>query len=314
MKRVLRTTMMALLVMVLCVGMLAPTAMAAYTPVYTDEIPVTIFMESIPEGEELPVSDAIEVTIQTLSEGSPDAAPDKLVIDCLSANGDAGTTETFKLGPFDKPGLHTYGVTIGTSSNEFSESDSEVYYVVKVSVTNKEDYSGLETTVAIRKTTSDFHIDENEPKPDSITDTNYYVPPLDITVVKKWVNGYAKSVTVNLVEVADVLNEETGEVEATEIIRDTVILSKENDWQHVFEDLDPRITWKVKEEKLSDFSVSYKYNKDDPYSWVVRITNTAALYQTGQLNWPIPVLVCAGSMCMLAGMFLLRKKEEQTNE
>ena len=76
MKRVLRTTMMALLVMVLCVGMLAPTAMAAYTPVYTDEIPVTIFMESIPEGEELPVSDAIEVTIQTLSEGSPDAAPD----------------------------------------------------------------------------------------------------------------------------------------------------------------------------------------------------------------------------------------------
>ena len=46
---------------------------------------------------------------------------------------------------------------------------------------------------------------------------------------------------------------------------------------------------------------------------VVTITNTARLIQTGQLNWPVPVLAGLGTLFLAAGVILLTKKKEDDN-
>ena len=37
---------------------------------------------------------------------------------------------------------------------------------------------------------------------------------------------------------------------------------------------------------------------------------TGELLRTGQLNWPIPVLVCAGLFFLGLGLILLRRKDD----
>ena len=46
-------------------------------------------------------------------------------------------------------------------------------------------------------------------------------------------------------------------------------------------------------------------NPDNPDDWV--LNGRPTLPQTGQLNWPIPVLTAAGT-CLIAAGILLRKK------
>lgn len=43
-------------------------------------------------------------------------------------------------------------------------------------------------------------------------------------------------------------------------------------------------------------------------------TAAEALIQTGQLNWPIPVLVCGGLFFLVLGIILLRRKDEPDDE
>ena len=40
------------------------------------------------------------------------------------------------------------------------------------------------------------------------------------------------------------------------------------------------------------------------------VVNHHALIQTGQLNWPIPLLVCAGALLIALGVILLSKKRK----
>lgn len=40
------------------------------------------------------------------------------------------------------------------------------------------------------------------------------------------------------------------------------------------------------------------------------VTPSTVLPQTGQLNWPIPVLLALGCICLLAGLLLLRKERD----
>ena len=42
---------------------------------------------------------------------------------------------------------------------------------------------------------------------------------------------------------------------------------------------------------------------------MVTITNTATLIQTGQLNWPIPVLGGLGALMLLCGILVLKKRK-----
>lgn len=85
-------------------------------------------------------------------------------------------------------------------------------------------------------------------------------------------------------------------------------LNKANEWQDFWYGLDDLgSTYSVKEKVVpAGYKASYSYQNN-----IYWITNTRALLQTGQLNWPIPVLGGAGGLLFIAGMLMLRRKEEE---
>lgn len=122
--------------------------------------------------------------------------------------------------------------------------------------------------------------------------------PIELTVVKTWKDNSSTnrptSITVNLMQ--------DGEV------ADTVTLNKNNNWTYDWDDLDPDSAWTVQEIVPSGYRATYSTKGD-----TITITNTSDTYkepdkltQTGQLNWPVPILVCAGLVLIIAGFLLLR--------
>lgn len=83
----------------------------------------------------------------------------------------------------------------------------------------------------------------------------------------------------------------------------TAILSPENNWTHTFEHVPT--TWYVKEYNVPyGFTPAYTRSGD-----VVTVTNSTSLIQTGQLNWPIPVLAGVGVILLVLGAVYGRKKK-----
>lgn len=125
-----------------------------------------------------------------------------------------------------------------------------------------------------------------------------YVAPVDVSVRKVWNddgNNRPSSVTIRL-------DNEDGEY-------DSVILSDANEWRYTWTSLDATKKWSVKE---IDVPSEYK----DTYSSQglnFTVTNTKKLIQTGQLNWPVPVLIFAGAFLISAGIILKTtgKKDEE---
>lgn len=136
-----------------------------------------------------------------------------------------------------------------------------------------------------------------------------------ISVVKVWKNDTKQTHPAIKVQLL-----ENGEV------YDTVTLSKENNWKHTWEYLYKWSDWKVVEaEPLGDYSVDVSRNET-----VFTVTNTkksetapedretdssqktrAMIPQTGQLNWPIPVLAFSGVVLIIVGVAMLRKKRDE---
>lgn len=123
--------------------------------------------------------------------------------------------------------------------------------------------------------------------------------PVSLTVVKKWLDNNRnrpEELTVHLLK----------EGKKAE----TVVLTAKNGWKHTWTGLDAHYTWSVEEEVPSGYRAAYT-----TYGQTVTVTNTASWYakpsdmliQTGQLNWPVPVLACAGLIALLTGAILLRK-------
>ena len=94
---------------------------------------------------------------------------------------------------------------------------------------------------------------------------------------------------------------------------DRQILNSENQWSYTWEDLSSQARWSVTEQKV-------------PSGYTVVLTNTAKepggsggddgkpsqkLPQTGQLWWPVPLLMLAGVMCLLAGKVLRRSGDKK---
>ena len=94
-------------------------------------------------------------------------------------------------------------------------------------------------------------------------------------------------------------------------IVDTVILNAANGWSHTWEDLDPNAKWTVAEKAMKDYAVNITR---EGITFV--ITNRYAdgtpppttkpgggkLPQTGQLWWPVPVLMAMGLAFIVLGM------------
>ena len=88
---------------------------------------------------------------------------------------------------------------------------------------------------------------------------------------------------------------------------DTVALNSAVSWSHTWKGLKKSDSYTVKEEKLSGYQDTYSQSGN-----TFTITNTPKLAQTGQLNWPIPLLAGCGVALFAIGwglVFLVRKKD-----
>lgn len=312
MKRVLHTTVMALLIVAMLFGAMVPAAFAAGDPA-SASIPVKITMNVEPAQGELPALDEVSLTVKALTAGAPAVTPESTMISCEGALGYGESSIVF--GPADTLGIYEYGVTIGYSSlPDIVINDHEDYFVVVLYVLNNEDFTGYDLQTRIYKAElvdGEYKvIPEN--KPDGLYATKTYAAPRKVSVFKTWPDGGSCPVDVILYEVLG--NKAVGNdtvIERVEVDRAT--LSADCDWQHTFEELDSRKEYEIEESGTHGFVAYISYDKEDALHWYVQIANYKKLLQTGQLNWPIPVLLCFGSVFMAAGLLLMRKKDEQAN-
>lgn len=119
----------------------------------------------------------------------------------------------------------------------------------------------------------------------------------DITIRKVWNTDAstkaAESVTVRLLKDGVVL--------------ETAVLNEDNDWQVVYTDMPESDAYSIVEVKVpKGFTATYSQK-----GYVFTVTNTAALIQTGQLIWPIPVLAVAGLCLIAVGTVALRKTRDE---
>ncbi len=108
-------------------------------------------------------------------------------------------------------------------------------------------------------------------------------------------------------------------------IYDTVTLNTENNWRYKWSDLDIAYQWRVVEKELEDYTVeiskegitfvitnTYMSNSPNvPAEPSTPSENT--LPQTGQLWWPVPLLVAAGLIMILIGLLIFRGIKNEEN-
>lgn len=121
-------------------------------------------------------------------------------------------------------------------------------------------------------------------------------PPVDLTVRKVWEDtGKDRPATAKMA-----LYNGDKAVE-------TVTLSEKNHWTHTWKNLDGSGSWQIVEVDVpKNYVPSYAYDKG-----VVTVTNTSSLIETGQLNWPIPVLGGLGAILLSFGLVVLLKKRKE---
>ena len=123
--------------------------------------------------------------------------------------------------------------------------------------------------------------------------------PVDLTVVKKWSDtdsgNRPTSVKVTLFNGSTAV--------------ETVTLSAANNWTYSWTDLDGSGNWQVQEVNVPAGYTPYYTSKNG----VVTITNTATLIQTGQLDWPIPVLGGLGVLLLALGCIMITRKRKNGN-
>ena len=115
---------------------------------------------------------------------------------------------------------------------------------------------------------------------------------------------------------------------------DTVTLSAENEWSYSWDSLSDEEHWYVVEENVpAGYTVSYA---DDGVEYIVKNTKTTVppttttpgtpakpsqpgsttekLFQTGQLNWPIPILAGGGMLLILVGVGVRGMRRKRVDE
>lgn len=117
-----------------------------------------------------------------------------------------------------------------------------------------------------------------------------------ITIKKEWntdaSSKAADSVTVQLLKNENVVK--------------TAILNSQNNWQVTYDDMPESDAYSIKEIDVpKGFTATYKQN-----GYVFTVINSSTLIQTGQLIWPIPVLLVVGMVLIAIGIILLKKKRK----
>ncbi len=100
---------------------------------------------------------------------------------------------------------------------------------------------------------------------------------------------------------------------------DSAVLTQDNNWCCTFQNLPKEICWTVREK---DIPAGYECTVEGPDQQegvpTITIINTkkapfVPLIQTGQLLWPIPLLILAGLWIMAAGWLFCHRKEAERN-
>lgn len=282
MKRVLQTIGITVFALALGIGIISRTAYAADS--LNVAIPVSVELEgAFPTEKEDYV-----LHLKTGEEAFP--MPEGTVDGIYSMSVNGGGEFVFPEITYNKVGIYTYQIWMSVGENAFAIYDETVYDIT-VYVTNAEDGSGLESTVIA-------YAKEDEAEKTPVLFHLFYKTPAEITVVKKWADDGKDrpgSVTVQLLCDGEVY--------------ETVQLDDTNAWQHSWKMLLPDYEWTVKETNVpAGYTESYSEKEQ-----VITITNTKALLQTGQMNWPIPLLIGAGLICIGVGCCLsICKKENET--
>lgn len=280
MKKIMRGLSLAMLILAICLTMLCPVFAADAIQV---EIPVTV-----KTGDDKPTEpETYHIVMQADDASNPMPAGSEDGICTLEVTGAA--TAAFPAITFAEHGTYHYTVWQKAGDNQLATYDDAKFHVT-VFITNKEDYSGLQSTVAVykdgnsEKQTIEFKNTYKEPTPD-----------VEITVVKKWVDDgkdRPDSISVQLLENGKAV--------------ETVTLGAFNNWTHTWDVLSGDSEWDVKEIDVpKGYTASYETK-----GTVVTITNTEKLIQTGQLNWPVAVCSGLGVVILAAGLLLIFRKRE----
>lgn len=155
----------------------------------------------------------------------------------------------------------------------------------------------------------------------------------DIPVEKIWLDNEnesgarAESITVRLIKDGGIYRE--------------MELTEETDWKGVFSDVPSDASYSITEKEVQDYSAAYSKSDDNgfvitntftpgnssigvppkPFVPVLTDENTSsvdetsepiAIPQTGNLNWPVPVLAVSGIIFLIIGFVLLPSKRSDT--
>lgn len=130
---------------------------------------------------------------------------------------------------------------------------------------------------------------------------------IDISVRKVWKDNNKKRPAKLVVQLL-----KDGEVE------EEITLTRKNNWKYTWTDLNGSAEWDVKEKTVPEgYKATYSRSGN-----VITITNKASWYvpppniliQTGQLNWPVPVLFGLGLLFLVVGLLVLKKRDRNDYE
>jgi len=109
-------------------------------------------------------------------------------------------------------------------------------------------------------------------------------------------------------------------------VYDTISLNADNNWRYTWKDLSSSDTWTVVEKEIEDYTVTVTregttfvvtntYKEDQPGKPTTPVnngkSNHSKLPQTGQLWWPIPVLLSGGLLFIILGLLRRRRDEHE---
>ncbi|MDO4649152.1 MAG: Cna B-type domain-containing protein [Eubacteriales bacterium] len=287
-----------ILLALLCMTVFAFGTYAAENEIAGATIPVSVSVsgnEGIQEGD-IP-SETYRFQITALND-APMPANDVLTIQ------GAGSS-AFQIS-YSEVGVYKYKVVQDASGltgensvcNNRGHYDESVFYVT-VTVTNTAG-GGYSVVVSAHK-------DGAEGTKSDIAYVNTYDPVAyeSLTVKKTWTDHTSTRPDAIQVQLLD------GE----EVVQ-TVELTAAGGWTYTWDQLDSYSShsWSVKELPVAGYTAEYSVDADGNH--VIHNTGKVGgtLIQTGQLNWPIPVMVILGLFLILGGTFVLRKNSSKSSE
>lgn len=123
---------------------------------------------------------------------------------------------------------------------------------------------------------------------------------ISLRVIKIWEDKYWENRRPNQIRVY---------LYCDEALYDTVTLPRNGKWAYQWAGLDAAHSWTMKEEPLADYTTKVERSGNTFYitnTYAASATQTPGLPQTGQLWWPVPVLLAAGLLLLVLGK--VRKK------